>query len=175
MLVASQADLDVVSRDGVAAVEWGSDIRTGDRRTSAGAAGAVAYTPHNSANGKGLMDAFVDPSRPRFQSGLPPVTVGSLTKMIVMRKAITEGKATLSAAIDYATVGNHQTGGGTMGSVLRLGACLAAGLWIHDRSLYLASPSVGLTHAEGRHFSAKWVWRAPASRLPRQPRAIHCA
>ncbi len=94
MLVASQADLDFIGRDGVAAVQWGSDLRVGDRRTPAGAAGAVAYTPRNSANGKALMDAFVDPSRPRFQSGLPPVTVGSLTKMIVMRKAITEGKAT---------------------------------------------------------------------------------
>jgi hypothetical protein len=30
MLVASQADLDFASKDGVAAVQWGSDIRAGD-------------------------------------------------------------------------------------------------------------------------------------------------
>lgn len=93
MLVASQTDLDFVSRDGVAAVEWGSDIRTGDMRTQAGAAGAVAYTPRNTANGKALMAAFVDPAAPRFQSGLPPVTVGSLTKMIALRKSIADGTA----------------------------------------------------------------------------------
>ncbi|MEZ5735864.1 MAG: hypothetical protein R3E09_08675 [Novosphingobium sp.] len=93
MLVASQADLDFTCEDGVAAVQWGSDIRTGDMRTLAGAAGAVAYTHKNAAMGKALMDAFVDPDAPRFQSGLPPVTIGSLTKMISLRKAIADGTA----------------------------------------------------------------------------------
>jgi hypothetical protein len=93
MLVASQPDLDFASKDGVAAVEWGSDIRTGDMRTPAGAASAVAYTPRNAAMGKGLMGAFVNPEAPRFQSGLPPVTIGSLTKMIALRKAIADGTA----------------------------------------------------------------------------------
>jgi hypothetical protein len=93
MLVASQKDLDFASQDGVAAVQWGSDIRVGDKRTPAGAASAVAYTPRNAAMGKALMGAFVDPEAKRFQSGLPPVTVGSLTKMISLRKAIADGTA----------------------------------------------------------------------------------
>jgi hypothetical protein len=93
MLVASQKDLDFTSQDGVAAVQWGSDIRVGDKRTPAGAASAVAYTPRNAAMGKGLMGAFIDPEAPRFQTGLPPVTIGSLTKMITLRKAIAEGTA----------------------------------------------------------------------------------
>ncbi|RZI76924.1 MAG: hypothetical protein EOP13_00080 [Pseudomonas sp.] len=93
MLVASQADLDFAARDGVAAVEWGSDIRTGDLRTTAGAAGAVAYTPRNTAMGMAMMGAFVDPAAPRFNSGLPPVTIGSMTKMITLRKAIADGTA----------------------------------------------------------------------------------
>jgi hypothetical protein len=93
MLVASQADLDFAGRDGVEAVQWGSDIRVGDMRTSAGAAGAVAYTPRNAAMGMALMGAFVDPAAPRYQTGLPPLTVGSLTKMIGLRKAIGDGTA----------------------------------------------------------------------------------
>jgi len=93
MLVASQADLDFASEDGVAAVQWGSAIRVGDKRVPAGAASAVAYTPRNAAMGKALMGAFVNPDAPRFQSGLPPVTIGSLTKMIALRKAITDGTA----------------------------------------------------------------------------------
>jgi hypothetical protein len=101
MLVASQADLDFASKDGVNAVEWGSDIRVGDMRTPAGAAGAVAYTPRNAAMGKALMGAFVDPDAPRFQSGLPPVTVGSLTKMISLRKAISEGSAKPEEIAEY--------------------------------------------------------------------------
>jgi hypothetical protein len=93
MLVASQKDVEFTCSDGVSAVQWGSDIRAGDMRTMAGAAGAVAYTHKNAAMGKALMDAFVDPGAPRFQSGLPPVTIGSLTKMITLRKAIAEGTA----------------------------------------------------------------------------------
>jgi hypothetical protein len=101
MLVASQADLDFASEDGVAAVQWGSDIRAGDMRTPAGAAGAVAYTPRNAAMGKTMMSAFVDPDAPRFQTGLAPVTIGSLTKMIRLRKAITDGTAQPAEIADF--------------------------------------------------------------------------
>ncbi|MCB2077164.1 MAG: hypothetical protein KDE55_05625 [Novosphingobium sp.] len=93
MLVASQADLDFAGKDGVDAVQWGSSIRKGDMRTSAGAAGAVAYTPRNVASGGAMIAAFVDPDAPRFQSGIPPVTIGSLTKMIGLQKAIADGTA----------------------------------------------------------------------------------
>ncbi len=101
MLVATRADLDFCGGDGVNAVEWGSDIRRGDMRTSAGAAGAVAYTPRNVASGGAMMAAFVDPQAPRYQSGLPPVTVGSLTKMIALRKEIADGTAAPSLIAEY--------------------------------------------------------------------------
>ena len=101
MLVASRKDLDFAGEDAVAAVQWGSDIREGDKRTPAGAASAVAHTPRNAAVGQKMMAAFVDPEAPRFQSGLPPVTVGSLTKMIVLRKAIAEGTAKPGEIADY--------------------------------------------------------------------------
>jgi hypothetical protein len=101
MLVASQADLDFASRDGVATVQWGSDIRAGDMRTTAGAAGAVAYTPRNAAMGMAMMQAFTDPAAPRFESGIPPVTVGSLTKMITLRKAVADGIAKPGEIAEY--------------------------------------------------------------------------
>ena len=103
MLVASQADLDFACRDGVAAVQWGSAVREGDMRTPAGAAGAVAYTHKNAAMGQALMGAFVDPAKPHFRSGLPPVTIGSLTRMISLRKKITEGTASPSEIQDFET------------------------------------------------------------------------
>ncbi|HEX8055554.1 MAG TPA: hypothetical protein VF481_02745 [Novosphingobium sp.] len=101
MLIASQKDIDFTCKDGVAAVQWGSGIRTGDMRTPAGAAGAVAYTHKNAAMGMAMMGAFTDPEAPRFQSGLPPVTVGSLTKMITLRKAIADGTAMPGEIQDY--------------------------------------------------------------------------
>ena len=101
MLVSSQSDLNFAARDGVEAVQWGSDIRAGDMRTAAGAAGAVAYTPRNVSAGQALMAAFVDPAAPRFNSGLPPVTVGSLTSMVNLRKAMADGTAQPSEIADF--------------------------------------------------------------------------
>jgi len=101
MLVASKKDFEHIARDSVAAVQWGSDIRAGDMRTPAGAASAVAYTPRNVANGQAMMAAFVDPDAPRFESGIPPVTIGSLTKMVLLRKAIADGTARPDEIADY--------------------------------------------------------------------------
>ncbi len=93
MLVASQHDLDFSSKDGVLATEWGSDIRTGDMRVRAGPVGAVAYTPRNAAMGQALAAAFNDPAKPGYTPDIKPLTVGSLTEMITLRKAITDGTA----------------------------------------------------------------------------------
>jgi hypothetical protein len=101
MLVASQKDIDFTCRDGVVAVQWGSALCEGDKRYPAGPAGAVAYTHKNAAMGMALIGAFVDPEAPRFQSGLPPVTIGSLTKMITLRKKIAEGTALPAEIQDY--------------------------------------------------------------------------
>jgi hypothetical protein len=101
MLVASQADLDFTSEDGVAAVQWGSDIRVGDKRTMVGSGGTVAYTPRNAAMGKALVAAFADPAKLAQASGTPPVTIGSITKMIALRKAIADGVAKPGEIAEY--------------------------------------------------------------------------
>ena len=100
MLVASQADLDFASRDGVAAVQWGSDMRVGDKRSLVGY-GTVAYTPRNAAMGGALMEAFVDMDKPRADTGIPPITIGSITRMITLRKAITDGTAKPEEIAEY--------------------------------------------------------------------------
>jgi hypothetical protein len=101
MLVGSQADLDFACKGGITAIHWGSQIREGDMRTPAGAASAVAITPRNSAMGQAMMAAFVNPNAPRFQSGIPPVTVGSLTKMVTLRKAMADGTAQPGEIADF--------------------------------------------------------------------------
>lgn len=92
MLPASKFDLDFAAQDVVAGVQWGSDIRVGDKRTQVGF-GAVAHTPRNIATGRALMEAFVDTSKPRPNFGVPPITIGSITDMISLRKAIADGVA----------------------------------------------------------------------------------
>ena len=93
MLVATQEDLDFAAQAQVAAVQWGSAIREGDMRTPAGPAGVGAHTPRNIASGGCMMKAFTDPAAPRFQTGLPPATIGSLTAMVMLRKKIADGTA----------------------------------------------------------------------------------
>ena len=93
MLVASQKDLDFSGEDGVAAIQWATKIRPGDNRVLSGAVGGVAMTPRAKASGGAMMGAFVNFDVPVFDPGLPPITIGSLTKSILLRKAITEGTA----------------------------------------------------------------------------------
>lgn len=93
MLVATQQDLEFSARDGVAAVEWGSAMRRGDNRTMIGSAGTIAYTPRNVAIGQALMAAFVDPGKPKPTNKVPPITIGSIIEMIVLRKKVADGTA----------------------------------------------------------------------------------
>jgi hypothetical protein len=99
MLPASKADLEFAGREGVEAVQWGSGIRQGDMRTMAGY-GATAQTSRNAANGGALVGAFVDPSTLRPNSG-PPITIGSLTKMITLRKSIGAGSARPEEIVEF--------------------------------------------------------------------------
>lgn len=93
MLVASRVDLEFMGKENIFAVEWATDIRRGDKRTPAGAVSPIASTPRNRAAGGALMASFVDLDAPRFDPGLPPVTIGTLTRTILLRKAIAEGTA----------------------------------------------------------------------------------
>lgn len=101
VLVASKADIDFTTKDGVDAVTWGSAMRRGDLRTPAGAGGAVAYTPKNAAMGRALMEAFCDLSALPQNSGAPLVTIGSITQMIALRRAIADGTAKPAEIAEY--------------------------------------------------------------------------
>lgn len=100
MLPATKADLDFAGREGVEAVQWGSDIRVGDLRTVAGF-GATAQSPRNSATGMALMNAFADLSKLRTNSSAPPITIGSITRMIELRKAVADGTARPDEIAEY--------------------------------------------------------------------------
>lgn len=92
MLPASKSDLEFAAREGVEAVQWASDIRAGDKRTIAGF-GATAQSSRNAANGGALIQAFVDFTKIPAASDAPAITIGSITRMISLRKAIAEGTA----------------------------------------------------------------------------------
>jgi hypothetical protein len=92
MLMSSRADVDFACKDIVAALMWGSDIKpNADRKLAS--VGMVTSTPRGTAMGGSLFANFMDASKPPFSLPVPPITIGSVTKMIALRKAIGDGTA----------------------------------------------------------------------------------
>jgi hypothetical protein len=92
MLVASQADMDWCKKESVATYSWGSGVKPARDRRIFGMA-PIAYVPRNQATGDAYTAALQDPNYQRFVYPVPPITVGGLTQMVVLRKAIADGTA----------------------------------------------------------------------------------
>ena len=92
MLIATARDLAWSCADNVAAFSWGSGVEPRRDRRMFGLA-PVAHVPKNIAIGDAQTAAFGDPQLEKFRLPVPPITVGQLTKMVVLRKAIADGTA----------------------------------------------------------------------------------
>jgi hypothetical protein len=92
MLVASGKDMAWCGKENVAAYSWGSGVKPAQDRRMFGLA-AVAHVPRNFYTGEAIRAALADPHKPPFQYPVPPITVGALTQMVVLRKAIADGTA----------------------------------------------------------------------------------
>ena len=92
MLVASARDIEWACTDNVGAFSWGSGVEpTRDFRMFGLA--PVAQVTRNMAIGDAQTAAFGDPRVEKFRLPVPPITVGQLTRMVVLRKAIADGTA----------------------------------------------------------------------------------
>ena len=92
MLIASARDIEWSCSDNVAAFSWGSGVEAKQDYRMFGLA-PVAHVTKNQAIGNAHTAAFGDPRVEKFHLPVPPITVGQLTKMVVLRKAIAEGTA----------------------------------------------------------------------------------
>jgi len=92
MLVASKKDMDWCKKEAVAAYSWGSGIKPAQDRQMFGMA-PVAHVARNLATGDAYIAALQDPASERFAYPVPPITVGGLTQMVVLRKKIADGTA----------------------------------------------------------------------------------
>jgi hypothetical protein len=104
MLIASDLDLDFTAWDSVVACAWGTGIAPAqDRRVFSLA--PVAAVPRNLRIMEKLHEAFGRPGSELFRYPVPPITVGSITRMIALRKAIAEGTARPNELAEYEQVG----------------------------------------------------------------------
>jgi hypothetical protein len=92
MLIASQADMDWTGQDSVMAFSWGSGVKPAKDRRMFGLA-AAASLPRNMTIRNALKEAFGLPGVEQFLFPVPSITVGSITRMITLRKAIADGSA----------------------------------------------------------------------------------
>ncbi len=100
MLVSSQNDMDWLLTEAVAAYTWGSGVQANNDRKIFGLA-PVALTPRNTQTGVAYRNALQRTDCESFAYPVPPITVGSLTSMVVLRKKIAEGTATPQELQDY--------------------------------------------------------------------------
>jgi hypothetical protein len=92
MLIASSVDMTWARLDTVGVFSWGSGVAPAQDRHMFGVA-PIAHVPKNTNIAEAQAAAFGDPRRARFRLPVPPITVGQLTKMVVLRKAIADGTA----------------------------------------------------------------------------------
>lgn len=92
MLVASKADMEWCKKEAVATYSWGSGVKPAQDRRMFGLA-PVAKVARNDFTGQAYTEALQDPNFERFAYPVPPITVGGLTGMVVLRKAIADGTA----------------------------------------------------------------------------------
>lgn len=93
MLIMSERDARFGADELVNSVCWGAGIEA-DRSFNMISMAPVAKVPKNEVLGIALNDAFSRADLDRFIYPAPPITVGSMTRMIVMRKKIADGIAT---------------------------------------------------------------------------------
>jgi hypothetical protein len=100
MLIASEKDMQWSRVDTVEVFAWGSGVKPERDRRMFGVA-PVAQVPKNQAISEAQVEAFGDPRFEPFRLPVPPITVGALTKMVVLRKAMADGTARPEDIADF--------------------------------------------------------------------------
>jgi hypothetical protein len=107
MLIASEADMDWSRVDTVGVFAWGSGVAPKQDRKLIGCA-PVATVPKNAIISEAQYAAFANPDWPRWVYPVPPITVGSLTKMVVLRKRMADGVASPQEIADFESTSDER-------------------------------------------------------------------
>lgn len=92
MMNAARSDLEFCGTSLLQVIKWSKIGINQDRLILS--CGQVASTPRNKATGGPMYAAIADPSVPPYVMDAPPITIGGITEMVVLRKKIADGTAT---------------------------------------------------------------------------------
>jgi hypothetical protein len=91
MMNGSLLDLAFSGKDLLRTIKWSGLKPNNDRRMIG--LGQVAATAKNHATGRPMAEAFSPPDYPPFSPNVPPITIGKITEMVVLRKKMADGIA----------------------------------------------------------------------------------
>lgn len=91
MMNATLADLEFSGHSMLRGIMWAGLPTARDRRMIS--LGQVASTPRNRATGRPTMEAICRPDGAPFVPNVPPITIGGITEMVVLRRKIADGTA----------------------------------------------------------------------------------
>jgi hypothetical protein len=100
LMLSTRYDAEFTAKDSNDGIEWGSSIKPDQSRRFLNLS-MITATPRGRAMGGKLIQAFGDPAKEHFLFPVPRVTIGSVTKMITLRKAVAEGRASPSDIAEY--------------------------------------------------------------------------
>ena len=100
MLIASDDDMTFTADDSVFACAWATGIAPAQDRHVFSLA-PVAAVPRNIRIMARLTEAYAKPGIDLFRYPVPPITVGAITGMIAIRKAIADGSATPNQVAEF--------------------------------------------------------------------------
>ena len=141
MLPASDLDMERTHVDTVQVFAWGSGVEPKADRRNFGLAPTVT-SPRNRASGDALAEAFGLPGVPPYRLEIPPITVGGMTKMVVLRKAIAEGTARPDEIADFERTSEERAEALERSYVLGAEAVIAA----RDEKLFVSGMWNALYH-----------------------------
>lgn len=91
MMNATSGDLEFAGRSLLQGLIWAGLKPNRDRRMIS--IGQVASTPRNRASGRPMAEAFNASDVQPFVPDVPPITIGGIVEMVVLRKKIADGTA----------------------------------------------------------------------------------
>jgi len=100
LLLSNRGDVEFASGNMVKSARWATELQPEQDRTMF-AFSVVTQTPKGKLQNAGMSGAFANPDGAHFRFPVPPITIGSIMRMITLRKAVADGTASPSEIAEY--------------------------------------------------------------------------
>jgi hypothetical protein len=100
LMLSNRADVEFASGNMLKSARWATELQPEQDRTMF-AFSVVTQTPKGKLQNAGMSGAFARPDGAHFRFPVPAITIGSIMRMITLRKAVADGTASPSEIAEY--------------------------------------------------------------------------